>query len=245
MTAGTGTVGRGVELRYLTDVTAAAWIGRRLHPFAKDVGSVIPEGFDDYARVFHPAYRRGSDGPVAWREIAAANGRTAHPEMQFGSIAGTWGHSSPRPDLWTETPRTGTLPRELAAALVGVLRPRTRTPDRCWFAVWEGWGGLVRPDVPKFMLPQRGYLLATGTVRDALRTFTGHEAAYQSASLWWPDDHSWFVSTEVDFTYTYVGGAQDCIDAVIAHPQIEALHARLTDGITYDSDRVNPPIPLR
>lgn len=233
-----------MDLQYVTDITAAAWIKARLHPFATDVGSVIPDGFEGYARVFHPAYRDGSDRPVTWREIAEANGRTVHRAMQFGNIAGTWSRRSPRPDLWTEAPLPGRLPRELAGALVSVLRPRTATPDRCWFAVWEGWGGVAPSLDQKLELPHRGYFLATGTVDDALRTVTRLEASYQSASLWWPDDHSWFVSTEVDLAYTYIGGTRACVDAVIAHPAIEALRAQLTDGITYDSDAVNPPTPI-
>lgn len=231
-------------LRYVTDVTAADWIRGRLHPFATDVGSVIPEGFADYARVFHPAYRDDPGHPVTWREIAHANGRTVHRAMQFGSIAGTWSRRSPRPDLWAEAPLPGRLPRELAGALVSVLGPRTATPDRCWFAVWDGWGRLAPSPDRKLELPHRGYFLAAGTVEDALHTVMRPEAPYQSASLWWPDDHSWFVSTEVDLAYTYIGGTRDCIDAVIADPAIEALRAQLSDGITYDSDAVNPPVPM-
>lgn len=227
-----------MRAHYVRDLAPAAWIRERLHPFAQDVGSVIPPGFDDYARVFHPAHRGGSDRPVTWHAIAEANGRTVHSEMQFGNIAGAWRHS-PRPDLWTAEPRTGTLPLELARALVSVLHARTTTPDRCWFAVWEGWGGLM-PGTPRFEHPHRRYHLAEGAVDDAALTVYGPEWAYQSASMWWPEDRAWFVSTEVDFPYSYVGGTQECIDAVLADPGIEALRARLSDRITWDSDRINP-----
>ncbi len=235
----------GVNLRYVTDLAAAQWIKGRLHPFAQDAGSVIPEGFDGYARVFHPAYRDVPDSPVTWRQIAAANGRKVHPEMQFGGIAGTWSHRSGQPDLWSVEPRVGSLPLDLARALVGVLRPHAATPDRCWFAVWEGWGGLTPPrDAAKLELPHRRYFLATGTLEDALRTVNGPQGAYRSASMWWPDDRSWFISTEVDLSWTYVGGSRACIDAVLADPQIEALRARLSDGVAYDSDKLNPTVPL-
>lgn len=59
--------------------------------------------------------------------------------------------------------------------------------------------------------------------------------------MWWPDDRSWFVSTEVDFSWTYVGGTKACIDAVLAHPEVEALRARLSDRITIDGDMLNLP----
>lgn len=227
---------------YLRDLAPSRWIGERLHPFAQDAGSVIPDGFEDYARIFHPARRDAPERAVTWREIATTNGRTVHPEMQFGNIAGTWSRRSPQPGLWSVDPRVGSLPPELARALVSVLRPRTATPDRCWFAVWEGWGDL-RPQrgVPTLELPHRRYYLAEGTVDDALRTVSEPDWRYQSASMWWPDDRSWFVSTEVDFSWTYVGGTKACIDAVLAHPEIEALRARLSDRITIDGDTLNPP----
>ena len=225
---------------YVRDVAAAAWIRGRLHPFAQDVGSLVPDGFAAYARVFHPA--RSADGrAVTWRSIAEANGRRVHPEMQFGNVAGAW-CESPLPDLWTHAPQAGTLTADLARALVSVLRSHTATPGRCWFAVWEGWGGFD-PGTPRFELPQRRYFLAEGEIDEAATTVYGNRrSAYQSASLWWPDDCAWLVATEVDLTYTYVGATARCIEELIADPKIEALQSRLSDGITADSDRLNPPV---
>lgn len=226
------------RLHYVTDIAPAAWIDERLHPFAQDVGSVIPEGFDHYVRVFHPALRDGDT--VTWRAIAEANGRTVHAEMQFGNIAGAW-RDSPRPDLWTSPPRNGTLSPDLARALNDVLRAHTATPERCWFGVWEGWGGFD-PGTPRFELPGRRYFLAAGSIDDAASSVL-EEWVQQSASMWWPDDRTWFVATEIDLDSTYVGGTRECIDALLAHPQIEALRARLSDGISIASDELNPTPP--
>ncbi|HEU5287186.1 MAG TPA: hypothetical protein VFV20_02190 [Candidatus Limnocylindria bacterium] len=231
-------------IRYVTDLGPAAWIRGHLHPFAQDAGSVVPAIYDDYARVFHPAAR--DDDPVTWRAIAEANGRTVHPEMQFGNIAGAW-RDSPRPDVWTRPPTTGTLSAEIASALADVLRAHTTTPERCWFAVWEGWGGFD-PGTPRFDLPGRRYFLATGPIDAAASSVLGDWTG-QSPSMWWPDDRTWFVSTEIDFTYTYVGGTRQCIDAILDDPRIEALRARSGDRITWDGDRLNaspgPPYEAR
>jgi len=65
---------------------SASWITARLHPFARDVGSIIPDVFAAYARVFHPPLRRTSDGamiPVRWNDIASANNRTIEAEVQL------------------------------------------------------------------------------------------------------------------------------------------------------------------
>ncbi len=229
-----------MTLRYVRDLTAAAWIASRLHPFAQDAGAIVPEGFEAYARVFHPVVSRVGERVATWREIAAANGRVAHREMQFASIAWSATHRPGGPD-WVE-PRTGTLAPDLAATLAAVLAPRTASPARCWFAVWEGWGGLDLA-LPRFELPGRAYFLAVGDVADARRSVYPEGFGHQSPSLWWPDDRAWCVATEIDLDSTYVGGSADCIAALLAHPDIEALPAELADEITYAGDAVNPMAP--
>lgn len=221
-------------------MSAAAWFADRLHPFAQDVGSIMPDAYPCYARVFHPAYRAG-DEPVRWREIAEANGRRPHSEMQFGNVAGAWTAPSPTPQLWSSPPRSGTLPLSLATTLVDVLRHHTTT-DRCWLAVWEGWGGYVPPGSPERLeIPGRGYFVLPGRVDDVLRPLErGH---YQSPSMWWPDDRSWFVSTEVDLAWTYVGASREAIAAVLSHPGIEAMTATIHDRFTWDADTLNPRPP--
>jgi hypothetical protein len=65
---------------------AASWILPRLHRFALDVGSFIPDGFEAYARIFHPPLKRTSDGRVVgvrWQEIAAAYGRNVQEELML------------------------------------------------------------------------------------------------------------------------------------------------------------------
>ena len=81
-------------------------------------------------------------------------------------------------------------------------------------------------------LPAREYLLFRGSVADA----QGWE---DGPNLWWPDDHAWCVASEIDFPYTYVGGSQELIDAIVQDPAIESLPAKDTDGIRYSSDTVN------
>src|SRR5262245_24652576 len=97
---------------------SALWIRGRLHPFAQDVGSVIPPGFEAYARVFHPPSRVAPDGtttPVRWRDIATANGRSIREEMQRLDMS-CWPaeFSSRQERLWDGQPECGRLPYEIA-----------------------------------------------------------------------------------------------------------------------------------
>lgn len=228
-----------MTLRYVRDLAPAAWIAGRLHPFAQDVGSLVPEGFARYARVFHPAIRwtRRGDERLTWRSIALKNGRVAHGAMQYVPIAS--GPSGMRDENFG--PPTGVLAPWLATALGETLAPYTTTPERCWFAVWEGWGGFTPIDGPRLELPGRGYFIAQGSVRDAAASVFGEDRPdHQSASMWWPDDRAWFVATEIDLDSTYVGASEAAIEALLARPDVEVLPIELSDGITYDSDRINP-----
>lgn len=191
-----------------SDSSAASWIIESLHGFAQDVGSIVPPVFTAYLRVFHPARIGSEDGRrVTWAEVAKANRRTSHPEMQFHALvphgfidqAGNmldrqWG-------LWESLPEEGSLDRDIIELLLPILRGSTQTPERCWFAFWDGWGvpvPLTRPDgilsrvfrksgeqpqvrgsghesdrhrAPRFSIPSRDLLLLEGTLDDALEGF--------------------------------------------------------------------------
>ena len=240
------------------EVHTADWIRERLHPFAQDVGSVVPAGFAAYARIFHPASIEGRPGvDVRWSEVAAQSGKKVHPEMQFHALVSEPG---------VDPPREGVLSQTQAKALVALLARHTTTPNSCWLCLWEGYGylnpgamvalvaarppfarlrvglgrlqlrwsrpRLPRPDGPRVRLPGRDYLLFHAPLTEAMGWEDG-------PNLWWPDDRAWCVASEIDFPYTYVAGPQGLIDAIVQDPSIEALPATDTDEISYSSDKIN------
>jgi hypothetical protein len=215
------------------EVEAAGWIGERLHRFAQDVGSVVPTGFEAYARIFHPAWRLAGtkEVEVRWSDVAEWSGRIVHPEMQFHSIAVTVPDRETRLQAYTFEPRSGVLPERQARALIELLAPYTSTPDVCWFCLWDGYAN-VRGGRKRVSLPGREYFLFNGPLADAAGQLNG-------PNLWWPDDRSWCVASEIDFPYTYVGGPKRLIDELLADPSLEALPAALDHGISAFSDTVN------
>lgn len=239
------------------DVHTADWIRERMHGFAVDVGSVIPHGFDAYARIFHPAWLPHMI-EVRWSEVAASNGRTVHPQMQFHAIATPLpGRATAQPDWYG--PRCGTLGAGQVRALIPLLARHTSTPGHGWFCLWEGYGyftpGAIAPLISTFWpagephelppplplpippkarvrMPQRDYMLFTGSVAQA-------EGWLEGPNLWWPDDRAWCVASEIDFPYTYVAGSEALVAEVLANPGLEALPATIRDGIRADSDNLN------
>ncbi|MDQ3758162.1 MAG: hypothetical protein M3394_09980 [Actinomycetota bacterium] len=215
------------------DASPAHWVVDGLRGFAESVLSVVPAGFEAYGRVFHPAARAEED--VRWSEAAAAHGTRAHPGMQWERITRDSGS-----DAWDAEPAMGSLPIETALVLADVLRRHTATPDRCWFAVWEGFGALreIVGQAPSFQIPGRRLHLLGGPIEAVERSCCGRY--YQSANLWWPDDRAWCVATEIDFRSTYLGGSARCMAEVVADPRLEATAVSPAQGVTLASDTVNP-----
>ncbi len=218
----------GVTIDWSSDVDAGAWLIGSIDGFCRDVGSVVPHGFDAYARIFHPL----EDGTGArWSDLAASNGRVAHPEMQYHLIASRPGNAPTSYEPLTAM-SVGSLPRPELDVLATTAARHTTTPEACWFAVWEGsvgrsahmtaggWRnallrltgirqpvdlvpGPVPPEVlagPMLELPNRSYVLLHGSVADA--TGVLDLLWNQSPNLWWPEDRSWCVATEIDFGWT-------------------------------------------
>ena len=230
------------------DASPADWIIDRLQGFGESVLSIVPAGFEAYARIFHPMYRYVGEKrvPVSWAEIAEANGHTAHRQMQFPSVIGYsyYQQQSSPADIWDEMTNEGHLPKRLARPLWQSLKKHTTTPESCWFAVWEGFGsfGALEPTVfaaPSFEIPGRRLYLFSASV-EAAESSLCEVDDYQSANLWWPNDRAWCVATEIDFMTTYVGGSLGAINDILTCKDLETFRVQPSDGVQWASDTVNP-----
>ncbi|SQD98395.1 conserved hypothetical protein [Parafrankia sp. Ea1.12] len=167
--------------------------------------------------------------------------------MEWISITGSWQYlqgSSDQPGLWNNQPTQGSLPVPQPARLSGLLARHTTTANRCWFAVWRGFGALAVPTagIPTIAMTHRPMVLLTGPLT-AATTSLEHPPWDRRASLWWPEDRAWCVATDVDLMTTYVGGSQACINVLTADDQLEAMPVPVDQRITWDSDSINPTPP--
>ncbi|MFP3965978.1 hypothetical protein SMC26_26970 [Actinomadura fulvescens] len=125
--------------RLVTDLTPARWL-------EQGIGELeMPEVFDAYARVVHPALDE-SEQPVRWAGVAEWAGRELHARSYFEEISKPvrGGGTGPRP--WDEPPENGSFPMELLPHLCEVLAAHTTTSERCWFCLWDGFGWLNDED---------------------------------------------------------------------------------------------------
>jgi hypothetical protein len=233
-------------LHIVDDVSPADWIVASVRNFEYHVGSLVPVTFDAYARVLHPVLRQcaaGDEIAVTWTEVARANGRVAHAAMEWVAITGDWSYVDQRsqPGLWDSPPATGHLRPRQAAALASVLSEFTQTASECWFAVWDGYGNApyAKGSVPLIQMPQRPMVLLRGPLSAAGSAFSG-SGWPESASLWWPDDRTWCVATDIDLMSSYVGGTRACIDAVRGDESLETFEVSVDQTVHWRTDTVNP-----
>jgi hypothetical protein len=75
--------------------------------------------------------------------------------------------------------------------------------------------------MPRVMAQERRHFLFKGPLEAAC----GFEPANWklSPNLWWPDDRSWCVITEIEGFSTYVGGSRAAIDDLLSATDLEAI----------------------
>lgn len=145
-----------------------------------------------------------------------------------------------------------------ALALAHLLRPHSASAADAWFMLWDGYGDLGPgiEDIPRGVIhlvrsgpPVRAelgagtwalphYLMFRGPL-DALPGWFQWRS--EAPNYWWPDDRVWIVATEIDGFSTYIGGSQECIQAVLASSLLEALPRALGDRFDVGGDSVNIP----
>lgn len=235
----------------MVDGTAAgAWIAPRLEGgFGGKVKQQVPNSYDAYVRIFHPASDRDGD-PVTWTEVAKALGRTVHREMQWHKLVGSNDSFGMSGSEWPGgIPATGELDFASLESLSCVLERYTPNPRHCFFGLSTIFAGVddAYPAAIRLSFPGRDYVVFSGPLSAVNQV--GYEENpgkldpanrwTQSPNLIWPSDSSWYVASEYDLDSTLVGGSRKLIDAIMAVPQLETWEVGRDDSLEADADKVN------
>jgi hypothetical protein len=199
----------------------------------------VPRGFDGYAKILHPIAVGGMGSEVIrWSDVSRWSRVPLHATTEWYQVV-LPELIPPLPKPWTsQGPREGSLSQADAEALVDDLSPFTT--GTCYFAVWDGYGpiDMVETDQSKaprsiqfFKLPWRDYELFEGPLLNA-NAFSLPGRDFQSPNLWWPEDHSWCVASEIDLPWTYVGGTRDLINRLLGDDRLEVLEVLPDDSIS-------------
>ncbi|MCY4128886.1 MAG: hypothetical protein OXG15_06545 [Gammaproteobacteria bacterium] len=221
-----------------SELDDAGWAFDQRAPFkASNVASLIPQIFESYARIFHPAtqvWRADQVHDKTWADIARICGRRAHGLMQWKSIY------DPGKLLFTvNQPIEGTIPYQVSQPLRRLL---TSTGDeRCYLATWVGYGTDYRSYVPPTLRidtgAQREYDLFVGPVTMLDIPFLQY--SLQTANVIWAHDRTWWITNDIDLDTTYIGGSKKLVEGLLASDDLEVWPAELEDEIWEGSDKVN------
>ena len=242
-----------VPLAFSSNVESADWIRPRLSPFEEHrATSIVPNGFDAYARILHPAQLPERGRPVVrWSDVARWSGAPLGSLVQWHDIA------LPQVTPLSEPPWHGQGPREGSPfagdvdALADDLADYTADAEACFFCVWVGFLGRgaavftplgARPITPPrrdppesvVSLPHREYGLIEAPLSFATSLDSLNDGSHKTANLWWPADRSWCVASEIDLRWTYVGGSSELIAHILADNRVEALPARADDSCAVE-----------
>jgi hypothetical protein len=101
--------------------------------------------------------------------------------------------------------------------------------------------------LPRFEHPYRNYLLGRGPIGLAC-DLDSHPLAPGSwqtlglpPQLWWPQDQSWVVASEIDFDSTIVATTSAGAEVLLACEGIEALLVPSDGRLDINGDEINVP----
>jgi hypothetical protein len=246
--------------------SVGGWIEPELTGPPGSVTGSLPARFEAYVRILHPASLEGA--PITWRQVGAELGRAVHPLAQWDAIVGASRYRNESPDWPGGAPETGSLERSLLGPLLETLAGHTNTPDVVFFGIWPGmtWGMVVASpassdgDAPSwrstdnlsFAFPDeqvamprlrasREYVVLTGSLD--VGVLVEEWVSPSSPNLIWPEDRAWFLASEIDFDSTLVGGSEKLARRILEDGRFEAFAVGPGDLLTWDADKVNPPLP--
>jgi hypothetical protein len=188
--------------------------------------------------------RRTDDSPAAWisgSEVSwpqlvtfGPSGFAAYARLRFLRDPAYPGETE------VEAGRAATRDgREQWPALIELLAAHTRTPDDCYFCLWEGWPTTRGESVgsilsgPKVAVPgtspfARAYFLFQGPLSEngewGIPIEPSAPYACEPAFIW-PADHAWCVANDVDPHWAGIGGQRPLIDALLKDASLDVVDA--------------------
>jgi len=198
----------------LTDLAPAAWLREHSRESWRTVGDLVPPGYDAHAIVRHRPDQRGGP-PIACldrRSLAALRDvvvqHTGTPDAGWYAL---WEGHPGLPTAWQKarrTPIAGRLMLLFAVPVAGVVELAADLAELQWSLDVQGQSWSPKP-TPGMLAHLAAQARAEGAVR--------------SPNAWWPEDRSWFTSTDVDGDDTVVAGSAAAVADVLAHPDLDAV----------------------
>lgn len=120
---------------------------------------------------------------------------------------------------------------EQARTVLRELAGDTRSADRCYFCVWEGYSGsFLDPGLTRGRLvtvPHRRYVLFTGALADIAHWETefGGGRGCPPPAFAWPADHRWCFTSDVDPHWAGIGASTAAVQSLTVREDVDVVPA--------------------
>jgi hypothetical protein len=214
--------------------------------------SWIPTGYENYVRILHPASIIIGKGfetreiPVPWATVSQWSGKRVHDISHIQDLMIRLdGRDWRKQGEGGGEPNQGGMDGGSLSSLLAHVSEGATTPDQIWMLIWFGYGepadaiGLPIKVSEQLTGSGRQYVLRQGEIASSEEE--QRDSLFEHApSFWWPDDRTWFASSDIDSSSTYVGGTKKLIDEILKDPSLETFPANLDDpyGGLYVSNTV-------
>lgn len=219
----------------------------------------VPTGFEAYCRILHRTISGREDRPgQRWADIARHTGAMIDPGVQWHRLIGVHeskGTSAIYADWNGHSPRHGQMSAPEFSALVGILGRHTAESGEAFIGFWEGYFGTsnhepdrptaIELEAPRFSIGTRTFIGLQCDFRAYAGLVQGsHSEGDYHPNVMWPSDRSWFVSSEIDFDSTIVGGTKIVVQEILNNDILEALPTDPDLDLSVSGDSVNS-VPRR
>jgi len=231
------------------DASAGDWIRPRLGEWGT-VGSCVPSGYAAYARIPDvPAWAEEDEGIGSLYLGRSDESGPEQMDLLLDALAPFTGDQPCHFALWTgygwlydhgTRPEDSTSFAALTYAIDDVgegdapgssfalAQAQAEARLRAMRAAHQ----VERPAAPTLALPHRDYHLWHGPLAAA----AAFASLGQSPTLWWPDDRSWFVCTELDTVATDLGASEEIVAALLGVPGLRASRVSPDDPVQMPAD---------
>jgi hypothetical protein len=218
-----------MTLRPLSDLSAADWFVDDAAPPALRA-HVGPSGFAAYVRVLHTRTSQGErfeghlDAPLLAALVKDLAAHTSTPDECFFALWEGYGdiHGGEAAGFLTAFSGSPLWPGRMFSR----ERPKAPPPPAFPPHVMNG---------PLLTVNGEQHFLFTGPLGEAgqwgaASYGAGVPRGINSPNLMWPADHAWFVTTNIEGTWTGVGGTESLIATLLADRRLEVVRQRYYEG---------------
>lgn len=216
------------------------WLFEKLD-WGDSLRSWMPTGFERYVRILHPAHigigKEWSTREVSvpWTTVSEWSGVPLHATSHIQDLmVRVDGHDWRRRGEGGSEPRQGELETAPLSCLLKHLAEKTSVPREIWMLIWSGYGGpadiigLPIEVSEQLTASGRKYILRLGEILSSEEE--RQDSLFEHPpSFWWPADRTWFASSDIDASSTYVGGSKELIEELLSDPSLETFPADLDD----------------